>query len=196
MSKREVYTGCLQKRNARFSLLWYSKLFFFTQSFTNFDKPARDIYGGWDSGKTTYWKSEKPLSRLKCHKNDEKIDNDYVLRNDHRNKTTQPISLILVSFFSGDNSFLSDEIKICYIFENQSNENRAFRFWGHPVYITSILWLSKRSSNLKKVILRITRVYGFMTDIFVFIKFQSTIFPTWILFQFAFGLYDSKCCFL
>ena len=25
---------------------------------------------------------------------------------------------------------LSDDIKICYIFEYQSNENRAFRFWG------------------------------------------------------------------
>ena len=52
---------------------------------------------------------------LKCHKNEEKIDNDYVLRNDHRIKNTQPISMILVSFFSEDN-ILSDEIKICYIF--------------------------------------------------------------------------------
>ena len=44
------------------------------------------------------------------------------------------IKLILVSFFSEDN-VLSDEIKICYIFEFQSNENRAFRFLGgHPVY--------------------------------------------------------------
>ena len=35
-------------------------------------------------------------------------------------KTTQPISLILVSFFSED-IVLSDEIKIYYIFEYQSN---------------------------------------------------------------------------
>ena len=42
--------------------------------------------------------------------------------------------MILVSFFSEDN-VLSDEIKICYIFEYQSNENRAFHFFGgHPVY--------------------------------------------------------------
>ena len=36
--------------------------------------------------------------------------------------------MILVSFFSED-SVLSDEIKICDIFEFQSNENRAFRFF-------------------------------------------------------------------
>ena len=40
--------------------------------------------------------------------------------------------MILVSFFSEDN-VLSDEIKICYISEYQSNENWAFRFLGHPV---------------------------------------------------------------
>ena len=39
-----------------------------------------------------------------------KIADDYVLRNDHRIKTTQPISMILVSFFSEDN-VLSDEKK-------------------------------------------------------------------------------------
>ena len=43
--------------------------------------------------------------------------------------------MILVSFFSEDN-VLSDEIKICYIFEYQSNENRAFRFWGDTWYIS------------------------------------------------------------
>ena len=41
--------------------------------------------------------------------------------------------MILVSFFSEDN-VLSDEIKICYIFEYQSNENRAFRFLGDTRY--------------------------------------------------------------
>ena len=39
--------------------------------------------------------------------------------------------MILVSFFSKDN-VLSDDIKICYIFEYQSKENRAFRFFGTP----------------------------------------------------------------
>ena len=58
-----------------------------------------------------------------CHKNEEKSDIDYVLRNDgSRIKTAQPISLILVSFFSEDNVLhVSDEIK--NIFEYQSNKN-------------------------------------------------------------------------
>ena len=47
---------------------------------------------------------------LKCHENEEKIENDYILRNDNRMKTTKPISMILVSFFSEDN-VLSDETK-------------------------------------------------------------------------------------
>ena len=42
----------------------------------------------------------------KYHENEEKIGNDYVLRNDHRIKTTQPISMILVSFFTEDNVYL------------------------------------------------------------------------------------------
>ena len=45
------------------------------------------------------------------------------------------IIMILVSFFSEDN-VLSVEIKICYIFEYQINENRVFRFFGTPgIYI-------------------------------------------------------------
>ena len=47
--------------------------------------------------------------------------------------------MILVSFCSEDNA-LSDEIKICYIFEYQSNENRAFRFLGHPIYSGKLSW--------------------------------------------------------
>ena len=62
---------------------------------------------------------------LKCHKNGEKIDNDYVLRNDHRIKTTQPIWTILVSFISDDNVW-SDEIKICYTF-------RISKYWKSSV---------------------------------------------------------------
>ena len=41
--------------------------------------------------------------------------------------------MILVSFFSEDN-VLSDEIKMCYIFEYQSNENQAFHFLGDARY--------------------------------------------------------------
>ena len=55
----------------------------------------------------------------KCHENEEKIDNDRILRNDYRIKITQPISMILVSFCSED-SVLSGKIKICHIFEYQS----------------------------------------------------------------------------
>ena len=75
-------------------------------------------------------KSHNPW--LERHKNEDKISNDYILRYYNRIKTTQPISMILVSSFSEDN-VLSDDIKIWYIFEYQSNENRAFRFMGHPV---------------------------------------------------------------
>ena len=64
---------------------------------------------------------------MTCHENEEKIEHDYVLRNDNRINTTQPIEMVLVSFFSGDN-VLSDEKK-GYIFEYQSNENRAFLFF-------------------------------------------------------------------
>ena len=59
-------------------------------------------------------KSHKPW--LKCHENEEKIDNDDVFKNDHRIKTTQPISMILVSFFSEDN-VLSDKIKNMLYFQ-------------------------------------------------------------------------------
>ena len=48
---------------------------------------------------------------LKYHENEEKIESDLVLKNNHRIKPTQPISMILVSFFVEDN-VLSDEIQI------------------------------------------------------------------------------------
>ena len=64
---------------------------------------------------TMYGSQKNHYPWLKSHENEEKIDNDYVLRNDHRTKTTQPISMILVSFFSED-TVLFNKIKICYIF--------------------------------------------------------------------------------
>ena len=57
-----------------------------------------------------YGSQKKHNSWLKCHENEEKIENNYVLRNDHGIKTTQQISMNLVSFFSEDN-VSSDEIK-------------------------------------------------------------------------------------
>ena len=62
-----------------------------------------------------------------------KFVNDCVSRNGCRINTIEPNQMILVSFFSDDNT-LSDEIKICSIFEYQSNENRAFRFFGDTRY--------------------------------------------------------------
>ena len=41
--------------------------------------------------------------------------------------------MILVSFFSED-KVLSDGIKICYIFEYQSDRNRAFCFFWDTLY--------------------------------------------------------------
>ena len=81
------------------------------------------------------WKSEKPLSmpEVERHENEEKSDIDHVLRYDHRIKTTQPISLILVSLFSEDNVL---HVHVCiwwnytYFWINQSNEIRAFRYFG------------------------------------------------------------------
>ena len=65
-------------------------------------------------------------------KNEEKIDNDYVLRNDHRiKKTAQPISMILVSFFSEDN-ILSDETKMCYILNIKVKKIEHSTFLGTP----------------------------------------------------------------
>ena len=46
--------------------------------------------------------------------------------------------MILVSFFSEDN-VLSHERKKSYIFEYQSNKNRAFRFWGDTRYSRTLL---------------------------------------------------------
>ena len=67
---------------------------------------------------------------LKCHENEEKIENDHVLRNDHRIKTTQPISMILVSFFSEDN-VLSDK-KAIYLNIKVTKIERSGYFGGTP----------------------------------------------------------------
>ena len=71
-----------------------------------------------------YGSQESQNPWLKCYENEEKIENYHVVRNDHRIKTTPPISMILVSFFSEDN-VLSDEMKNekWNIFEYHSKEN-------------------------------------------------------------------------
>ena len=70
-------------------------------------------------------------TEMSREENEEKIGNDHVLRNDYRIKTTQPISIILVSFFSEDN-VLSDEIKICYIFYINGTKIERSAFFGTP----------------------------------------------------------------
>ena len=80
----------------------------------------------WTKQRESLWTA---LPYVNCSRRFKKIVNDRVSRNGFRINTTEPNHMILVSFFSEDN-VLSDEIKICYIFEFQSNENRAFRFFG------------------------------------------------------------------
>ena len=76
---------------------------------------------------TMYGNQKSRYPWLKYHEKEEKIENDYVLRNDHIIKTTQPVSMILVLFFSEDN-VLSDEKKI-----RVTNIERS-AFLGHLVY--------------------------------------------------------------
>ena len=61
-------------------------------------------------------------------------------RNYCRINTTEPNQMILASFFSEDN-VLYDEIKTCYIFEYQRNDNRAFPLLGDTRYIRGGLWI-------------------------------------------------------
>ena len=69
----------------------------------------------------------------KCHENEEKIDNhDYVLRNYHRIKTTQTISMILVLFFLSRRQCFIWWNQNMLIFQYQRNENEAFRFFRTP----------------------------------------------------------------
>ena len=121
-------------------IIWFGSVvlilqpFLKTQSFTNFVKSARAIYGRYSClymsirslfvlfalgfRATMYGGQKSHYPRLKCHENEEKIiENDYVLRNYHRIKTTQPISMILVSSFTEDN-VLSDGEKKKSIFLN------------------------------------------------------------------------------
>ena len=73
--------------------------------------------------------SEKPLSLPERHENEEKIDDDHVLRNYHRIKTSPQIPMILVSFFSEDN-ILSDATKIFSNIKVKKIERSAF--FGTP----------------------------------------------------------------
>ena len=69
--------------------------------------------------------------------------------------------MILVSFFSED-SVLSDEIKICYIFDYQSNENQEFRLfwdtWYRVILISFSYWKYSQ--------FRLSRISGDLTNHF------------------------------
>ena len=133
-------------------LIWFGIVlilqpFLETQSFTNLVTSARAIYGRYSCPwvrslfclrgsmgfrATMYGSPKSHYPCLKCHENEEKIENDHVWELTITIKTTQPISMILVPFFSEDN-VLSDEMQFFFP-EYQSNENRAFRFLGDTRY--------------------------------------------------------------
>ena len=85
---------------------------------------------------TMYGSQKSQYPWLKCHANEEKVDHDNVLRNSRRIKTTQPISMILVSFFLEDN-VLSDgeEEKKNHPYFGVSKQRKSSvpLFLGHPV---------------------------------------------------------------
>ena len=127
----------------------------FTAGMAVMHKFSLCLHGSMGSRATMYGSQKSHNPWLKCHENEEKIDND-VFRNYHRIKTTQPISMILVSSFLEDN-VLSDEIKICYIFEYQCNKNRAFHVLGDTRYRVFFNHFLK---------CRITRMVGLCTCMF------------------------------
>ena len=94
---------------------------------------------------TMYGSRKSHYPSQKCHENEEKIDNDYVLRNDHRIKT-QPISMILVSIFSEDNAYLMKS-KYAIFFNIKVTKIEHSTFLGHPVYFTSFLLFVKEHQN-------------------------------------------------
>ena len=91
---------------------------------------AQDLSVG--SRATMYGSQKSHYPWLKCHENEEKIDNDYVLRNDHRIKTTQPFSIILI-FFPEDN-VLSDKKKKKKSSNIKVRKVECSVFWGNTRY--------------------------------------------------------------
>ena len=83
---------------------------------------------------TMYGSQKSHYPCLKHLEKEERSDIDHVLRNYHRIKTTQPISLILVSFFSEDN-VLSDEIIYFQIIMKVTKIERSDLFRDTRYYI-------------------------------------------------------------
>ena len=99
---------------------------------------------------TMYGSQKNHYPWLKCHKHEEKIDNDYVLRNDHRIKSTQPISIILVSFFSEDNYLVKSKYAIFFNIKVTKIERSTF--FGYPLYV---YFKSRSIITIHKKLLRI-----------------------------------------
>ena len=135
--------------------------FFETQSCTNFVKFVWAIYGGYGSPwvlslfclhgsmgfrATMYGSPKSHFPWLKCHTNEEKIENYHVLINDHRIKTTQPISLTLVSFVSEDN-VLFDERKNAIFSNIKVTKIEPSTFSGTPGIVSVKKRKKKRRDN-------------------------------------------------
>ena len=87
-----------------------------TQSCTKFVKSAQAIYSGYSRSIRSFvvclhgsigfratmygWQKKTIIHWLRCHENEEKIDNDYVLRNDpwNQNYSTNSNDLIIILF--------------------------------------------------------------------------------------------------
>ena len=87
------------------------------------------------------------LCRLIGRKNQAKFENDCVSRNGHRIKTTQPNSMILVSFSSAEDALFND-VKKCDTFRSQGTENPPFRFLGDTRYICIYFALTMYSPQI------------------------------------------------
>ena len=127
---------------------------------------------------TMYGGQKSHYPWLRYHENEENLDNDSVLRNNHRIKTTQPISVILV-FFSEDN-VLSDEIKICYTFYT-CTLNRKSKF---P---SDTFWYNSRNIQ-SKLFIKMHCMPNFLTHILSGYSLSIHIIVLW-----KHGIYESRC---
>ena len=99
--------------------------------------------------------------------------------------------MILVSFFSEDN-VLSDEIKICYILEYQSNKNLVFCFFWDTRYSFRkgqllFCWVYSKQSN------SVCKILWLMKSIHYF-RFMDARSHTRCIFIFYFSSLSSLAC--
>ena len=97
----------------------------------------------WHKRNTDQWASTKHLmedfsqhnSSFIGHKNQAKFENDWLSRNGHRIKITQPNLMILVSFSCAEDS-LFNNVKKYNTFSSQSTDNPPFLVFGTPGIVT------------------------------------------------------------